>query len=376
MTSYSISNIIYILETNNIELNYDHSLHYINTTLREYSHSIKMEIDQHAVLWEKYKRYSNPYEFINTPFDPYTPPVCSYKPLSRAYFKMIEILHHYSFHFPDVMTTFHLAEGPGGFIEAIANYRKNEKDTYYGMTLISERENIPKWKKNEVYLNLHKNIILEYGKDRTGNLYSKENLQYVYERYKHSIDFVTGDGGFDYSDDFNKQEENSLNLIFAQIVFAMCVQKKGGSFVLKLFDTFSSLSVEMLFLLNYLYEDIYIIKPLTSRPANSEKYIVCMHFRMVQNLDEIIEKIIVQYDLETRTLTNVLNIDIPLIFLDKMKDINSITGQCQIEHIQSVLSCMLDEQKKSNLEHVKKIHLIKCIKLCKKYNLPIDAQLA
>lgn len=101
-----------------------------------------------------------------------------------------------------------------------------------------------------------------------------------------------------------------------------------------------------------------------------------MHFRMVQNLDEIIEKIIVQYDLETRTLTNVLNIDIPLIFLDKMKDINSITGQCQIEHIQSVLSCMLDEQKKSNLEHVKKIHLIKCIKLCKKYNLPIDAQLA
>jgi len=43
MTSYSISDIIYVIETKNIELNYEKPLNYINTTLRDYSHSIKTE---------------------------------------------------------------------------------------------------------------------------------------------------------------------------------------------------------------------------------------------------------------------------------------------------------------------------------------------
>ena len=148
---------------------------------------------------------------------------------------MIEILNHYSFSFPSTIVTFHLAEGPGGFIEAISNFRKNSNDIYYGMTLLEGEEDVPKWKKTEIYLNIHKNIILEYGIDNTGNLYHKSNIEYIYDKYKHTIDFVTGDGGFDYSIDFNKQEENSLNLIFSQILFAICIQKKGGSFVLKLF---------------------------------------------------------------------------------------------------------------------------------------------
>jgi len=375
MTSYSVSDIICVIETSNINVKYDQSFNYINETLRTYSHSIKMEIDNHITLWDRYKKIANPYEFINTSFDINTPPVCKYRPLSRSYFKMIEILNHYSFYFPTNMVSFHLAEGPGGFIEALSSYRRNENDTYHGMTLIDERNDTPKWKRNEIYLNIHKNIHLEYGKDKTGNLYNKDNLEHVYKTYKHSIDFVTGDGGFDYSIDYNKQEENSLNLIFAQILFAMCIQKKGGSFVLKMFDTFTSLSVELIFLLNYLYEDIYIIKPFTSRPANSEKYIVCLRFRMVKNIDEMIESFISNYNLEDNRITHILNLKIPLAFLDKVKDINAITGQCQIEHIQNVLSYMLDDTRKNNLENIKRSHLLKCTKWCKKHNLLIDAQL-
>jgi len=99
---------------------------------------------------------------------------------------------------------------------------------------MDNKEDVPKWKNNDIYLNLHKNIILEYGQDKTGNLYSKKNLQYIYSNYKHSVDFVTGDGGIDYSNDFNKQEESSLNLIFAQILYAMCIQKKGWFICVKI----------------------------------------------------------------------------------------------------------------------------------------------
>jgi hypothetical protein len=88
MSSYSISDIIGIIET--IYISYDGSMNYINETLRNYSHSIKREIDKHPALWDKCKKFSNPYEFINTSFDNQTLPICNYKPLSRSYFKMIE----------------------------------------------------------------------------------------------------------------------------------------------------------------------------------------------------------------------------------------------------------------------------------------------
>lgn len=371
MTSYIIGDLIYVIEENDVCVKYDQSLNYINDTLRQYCHNIKKEIGHNHNLWEMNKKYSNSYEFINTSFDNKTLPICSYKPLSRSFFKLIEILNHYSFNFPKEMNSFHLAEGPGGFIEALSYYRKNVKDNYIGMTLMDKSEDVPKWKKYETYLSIHKNITLEYGKDKTGNLYHKDNLLYIYEKYKHSMDFVTGDGGFDYSINFNQQEEDSLNLIYAQILFAIILQKKGGSFVLKLFDTFTSLCVEFIFLLNYLYDEIYIIKPLTSRPANSEKYIICIRYKMVSNVDKIIHQLMNHYDLLLEhKITSILNVDIPICFLDKIKDINSIIGQSQIEHIQSILNFILDKNKKVNIENIKKSHITKCIKWCKKNSLP------
>ena len=49
---------------------------------------------------------------------------------------------------------FHLAEGPGGFIEAFVKTRKNKDDNYVGMTLIDENNeiNVPSWKRAEHFL--------------------------------------------------------------------------------------------------------------------------------------------------------------------------------------------------------------------------------
>ena len=232
MTSFSICGLINVIREENINLLYNTNMYYINKTLRNYNHKIKKEIDNDPVLWEKTKKYLNPYEYINQPYIINSFSVCSYKPISRSFFKMIEILNHYNFKLPNNMKSFHLAEGPGGFIEALSYYRNNIQDIYYGMTLIDKNPSIPKWKKNVQSLS-NKNVILEYGFDKTGNLYNKNNLIYIYKKYKHSIDFITGDGGFDFSLNFNNQEENSLNLLFCQILFAISIQKKEGSFVIK-----------------------------------------------------------------------------------------------------------------------------------------------
>jgi 23S rRNA U2552 (ribose-2'-O)-methylase RlmE/FtsJ len=320
----------------------------------------------------------NPYEFINTRYDVRTPAVCNYEPISRAFFKMIEILNGYSFNFPETMTSFHLAEGPGGFIEALNYYRKNittgsSNDIYYGMTLMNDDRETPKWNKCERYLNENPHIKLEYGADGTGNLYHIENLVYVNKNFCNSIDFITADGGFDFSIDFNKQEENSLNLIFAEICFALMMQRKGGSFVLKVFDTFSSASFEMIYLLSYLYEDIFIMKPSTSRPANSEKYIVCLNFRMVPNLQKIKNKIFEIFPaIQEKGLVSFIEMPINNIFIDKLKEINSIFGQCQIESIISTLNYISNSNHQESFDN-KRSHIGKCIKWCQKNKMPMDS---
>ena len=46
------------------------------------------------------------------------------------------------------------------------------------------------------------------------------------------------------------------------------------------FDTFLKSSIDVIFLLSALYEKVYIVKPHTSRAANSERYIVCLGFKL------------------------------------------------------------------------------------------------
>jgi 23S rRNA U2552 (ribose-2'-O)-methylase RlmE/FtsJ len=372
MNSYNIIEIITII--NDINLEYDGDIYYINETLKKYTQSVKLEIEKVIKEWDMNKKYANPYEFINTSYDSQTLAVCSYRPISRAFFKLVEIINHYKFNFPNKMNSFHLAEGPGGFIEALQYVRNNQSDTYYGMTLMTGNKDIPKWDKMSYFLSKNPNIIIEKGADHTGNLYSIENLEYVYGKYKHSMDFITADGGFDYSTDFNKQEECSINLIFSEICFAMALQKKGGSFVLKIFDTFSYCSIQLIYLLTYLYEDVCITKPLPSRPANSEKYIICNNFRMVSNLNVLLEQIFKNFSkIKTNKLTSIFNIPISNLFIDKIKEINSIYGQSQIENIISILNNIKDTTRYEKQEQLKKSYLGKCVKWCSKNNLPINS---
>ena len=79
------------------------------------------------------------------------------------------------------------------------------------MTLMSDKDYVPGWKKSQEYLNLHSNIMLEYGADNTGDIMNPENLKFIRERYGNSMDLVTGDGGFDFSINFNDQESSASN---------------------------------------------------------------------------------------------------------------------------------------------------------------------
>jgi 23S rRNA U2552 (ribose-2'-O)-methylase RlmE/FtsJ len=286
-----------------------------------------------------------------------------------------------------------LAEGPGGFIEAVVKMRNNANDRYYGMTLINDHDhNVPGWHKSKHFLDQNKNVIIEYGKDGTGDLQNGENLLYCYEKYANSMDLITADGGFDFSYDFNNQETECTKLIFCQICFAIAMQKIGGTFVIKFFDSFTRISLEMLYLLSALYEEVYFIKPNTSRHANSEKYVVCKKYRANADLQGFIMKLymIIQAmqeqeqeqqqeqqqeqekekeEKEEKNIISLFAVEIPYLYSNRIEEYNAIFGQQQIENIHMTLQLILNN-KRDKLETMKKTHIQKCIEWCQKYNIP------
>lgn len=349
----------------------------ISRMLNSYLNKIKIQIDTNQDKWDNYKKYTNTYEYIHTIVPNSKQSVCTLKPLSRSYYKMIELCNNFDIinDLPTACKTFHLAEGPGGFIEAIVSLRNNKSDTYYGMTLIDTDVNIPGWKKSNNFLKLNPNVVIESGSDNTGNLLNRENLDYCFKKYNNNIDLITADGGFDFSNDFNKQEISSLKLIYAQVCYAIAMQKKNGSFILKVFDLFTEFSLDILFLLCCLYKKVNIVKPNTSRLANSEKYIVCKYFKL-ENSNMILYEFLKSFNYvnESTNLRRIFNFDIPYYFINKVEDCNSIFGQIQIENISSTLN-LIDNYRTDKIESLKKYNISKCISWCQKYNLPYNSRI-
>ena len=82
--------------------------------------------------WELAKKMVNMYELVYTHNDERLPPSISImSPLSRSFFKMIEIMDVLQF-FKDLSPKFssaHIAEGPGGFIQALYTAAESKKKT-------------------------------------------------------------------------------------------------------------------------------------------------------------------------------------------------------------------------------------------------------
>ena len=315
--------------------------HYINLI------SCKNEIEtlENKTTWDKYKKYSNNFELIYLPNKKYkNDSISKYEPLSRSYFKLLEMIVDFDLlSVRKNMKIACLAEGPGGFVESIINYRKRVgefEDKIHAITLKSDNNNIPGWKKTKNFLKKNTNIDINYGSDGTGNLYKLCNIIEFSKQFNNDADFITSDGGFDFSYNFNKQEQLSYRILFCEIVTALSIQKKGGSFVIKFFDIYTQVTYSLLYLLYTHYKYIYITKPTTSRPANSEKYIICKGFG---GIDEIYLKklyiMVNNYEYISDNgmfVTKLFEIN-DEIFINNLKQINNNFNRIQIENINKTL---------------------------------------
>tara|TARA_B110000908_G_scaffold172239_1_gene238523 strand:+ start:5229 stop:6431 length:1203 start_codon:yes stop_codon:yes gene_type:complete len=384
MNNFILDKINVILKTNQIKIVFcnEENVDIISLTTKKYLEITKGNINEFYSQWDNLKKITNEYEYIHTPIPRYNNSVSKIKPISRAFFKLIEIFNTFNIlenSKQKCINSFHLAEGPGGFIEALSYLRFNKNDNYYGMTLIDDVNNkIPGWKKADNFLRKNKNVIIEKGIDGTGNLYNPENLSHIIKKYKNSMEIVTGDGGFDFSIDYNKQENLALHLIYAQIIYAIFLQKKNGYFILKVFDTFTSASVDLLYILSCFYEKVNIMKPNTSRSANSEKYVICSNFKYNDTSYYFKEfsttlAMLNNIDLNNTYINRFLDFDINFKYISTIREINTILSQQQINNINKTLKLIENtERKREKYTAQQYKNIQKCTQWCIKYQIPYN----
>ena len=364
----------------------------ISNSVAQYLYGMKENIDDKETKWDTFKKYTNPCEYIHTMVPFKKKSVAKTKPISRSYFKMIELLHIFPI-FPvgksssRSISSFHLAEAPGGFIEAIGRMRRDlcpgNTDQYTGMTLLDHTDTtVPTWKKGDFMHDFSANVLLENGVDGTGNILSLDNFVDICspeskKKYVGMMDIVTGDGGFDFSTDFNQQEIAIGKLLFAQIAYAACLQKRGGSFVLKIFDSFMAHTVDLMYLLSTMYEKVYIVKPQTSRYANSEKYLVCMGFihetkRVYPYFHACFRDMVLQNEENSckKKIGRLLNILPSFLFLQKMEEYNAIYAQKQMMNIQYTITLIESKNKHEKIENLIQTNVQKSTNWCIKYGVP------
>lgn len=441
----------------------------VSHSLCNYMNEIKEKISTRDKEWDVYKKYTNPYEYIHSIVPHKKKAVSKYKPISRSYFKMVEIISEFQIipataqspmrrdtgaSRPDEISasrsfdslaqvlsasndyydsifsaipsyskctqpklpspsfssashantqqnrrntcqpirTFHLAEGPGGFIEAVCNRRNNREDSYYGMTILIDEydDNVPAWNKTGHFLAQHPNVHIETGADGTGNLLHIENFDYCVAKYGGTMDLVSADGGFDFSKDFNKQEVSITKLLWGQVCYALALQNQGGNFVLKIFDCFYEHTIDILYILSSFYSEVIVSKLQTSRVGNSEKYVVCKGFRFATGpsssgifssssflsiIRNSFQKICVEinpFSSARRYVWRLLNKPVPRHFTKQIEDMNAIFGQQQIENIHYTISLIDKQSKTEKSDQIIRQHIHKCVNWCIEHEIPYN----
>jgi 23S rRNA U2552 (ribose-2'-O)-methylase RlmE/FtsJ len=251
--------------------------------------------------WDDYKKVTNPYEYIFLSWNRRSSrSVATRQPLSRSYFKLIELWRTLGLSTrlaPLVvrdkgLATAHAAEGPGGFIEACTVMAEKQGWAFTGSTAItlrSDAKKIPGWRKAQHFLASYPSIIIHDGADGTGDILKRANqdayVAAVRKTYPQGVHLYTADGGFDFSGDYNAQEDAIFPLLLAETLLGLQVLAKGGAFIVKCFDTTEQQTVDLLWLITRAFCEWKIVKPCTSRTGNSERYIVGLGFLGPSNED-------------------------------------------------------------------------------------------
>ncbi|XP_058121931.1 cap-specific mRNA (nucleoside-2'-O-)-methyltransferase 2 [Anopheles ziemanni] len=241
----------------------------------------------------------------------------------------------------DQLYSVHLCEAPGAFVTGLNHYIRLNchpkiRWHWFACTLNPYHEG-----------NCHGSMIPDdrfirhtldswcFGVDGTGDIMVRENRDDIIARSKQwpEVNLVTADGSIDCLNFPEEQEERVSKLHFAEATLALSILAPGGHFILKMFTLFEHSSVNMLFLLNMCFDELHVFKPCTSKPGNSEVYLIAKHYRKPAGIEQYLD--VIYSNIQNSSYTLFDPTTIPEAFLEQMHVCASQFVRWQTEVIES-----------------------------------------
>lgn len=283
-----IFNNLYIENNYSVKKNLNNEI-YLNKKLFHSNNKLKMEIDDISYnKWKIIRSICSDYEIIGNNKIHQNYKIKNIDCISRAYFKLLEILNVYEkvldIKNKNVLLIDCLCEAPGGFIKCLYDYRKNPNDIYKTISIKDNKNNLIDWNIKNI-----NNLEIIYGdKNHNGDIFNPEIIKYYIKKHKKKVNIVTSDGGMLLNGFKENYKSNfHIQLFICELYIAIKILNKCGVFILKIYDLSPKVMIDYLIILNNLFSFVRIYKPKTSREMNNEKYIICKNKK--ENKEYIVE---------------------------------------------------------------------------------------
>lgn len=202
--------------------------------------------------------------------------------VNRAYHKMHELL--LSCALPRVTRSVHLCEAPGGFVQCVAHHlaRGDGEWRWVAMSL----DATPRFAVDQLPMRYGRIVLGDVcdvdacARDCTNAMTdcaAEEEDKNKDEADAGIADLVTADGAVEM--DHDRLEADHLPLLRAECDVATRLLRLGGTFVVKFFEGLTVDTRRVLAWTSQHFERTSVINPRSSRPTNSERYLVCTQFR-------------------------------------------------------------------------------------------------
>lgn len=280
--------------------------------------------------------------------------------MTNAWLKCYEILSHFklfqSGSDKKEITAFFNAELPGAFISATNHYVKSVlggKLNWLASSLYGTNHNLDdtyglykkypkKWLMNATNVTTHNHPAQSYANcTHNGDLTDPSVILKIKHQilgtFKSGVMLYTADGGIDVKEEYSKQEEINAKLIFGELICGLFVLGENGVLIIKHYMFTYPFSLSLISLLSYMFHELYITKPITSRAFNSEIYIVGIGYqpgKLTKKIQEDLLNYLKNFDfnkpiipinsIDTITLKSIYNAA-ELMYIDiQSKTINGI----------------------------------------------------
>jgi 23S rRNA U2552 (ribose-2'-O)-methylase RlmE/FtsJ len=291
--------------------------------------------------WDKWSKLTNPYDKVS---------YLAKNKNTKDYYKFFEIFKYFNIvrDSPENGSSAHIGESALNSVKALTYFLP--KINWYAETEY-QKETADTKSKSQTDLNKMLQTDLENSKNDKGysrliysdpDLTTLENLKKFRENVG-QVDIIIGDATTDTSHDPESQEQLIFYSLFAQVVTALHMQLKSGHFIIKIYDTITRSTCQLIYYLTHFYENVSIIKPRTSRYTNSEKFIVAKKFKgaTVDDLKNL-DKILNNWDPEQ--YFRIIGIEIPEDIEKQFLAYNKGLIENQFKYIEKTIKCNYSEE--------------------------------